>query len=717
MRSRIKKLASQVPRFYLTLNLVRTYNPAMATIKEGKCPLCGSAGDIGSQCTEKACKRRGIHFIPNRYFEKVSKQEGVQFDTVIGQLIDAYLVVDKVGAGGFGKVYLGLQLPIMLEGAIKLMAPEDNRTNAEVLIKNFQQEAQSLARLTDPHIVKLQRYGVFRETPYMVMEYVNNSRTLKDAMDELAAKGEKFRLDQTTHIIRQILSGLKSTHRLQIVHRDIKPANIMLQRIEDDDFFVRIVDFGLAKFVEARTYTDTILGTPVYMAPEQITKVHIGPWTDLYAVGVICFEMITGRVPFKFRTFQELLGQKISPDYDPLEVIADQDPPEGLKTFFSMALARKHEDRYKNVDEFRVGFDHAVAELETVDAMTIGLDPFSRMVVAGGMDQEKQRIEEEKRRLEQEKDQLLSQIQVLKETKNGIEAQNVEVKEQKEGQGVQSDPDDEEDAKVTMPVQVPVPVPVIKTPEKHGDLPVQKPVEPRAESSSNLPVFIVVGILILVLGVLAFMFLNPSEYMKPADNPKPVALATKPVATTKKAVANVRPGRTQAKPKKQAEKRAKPVKKHVRAQKMSKKPVARPKKEVARKTKVIKKATKLGAAKKTPKKAKVSSKKKVGIAKLSGAKEYKKACDTGNMKACYRLAWMYSVGKGGVKKDYKQAAALYKKACDMGHLHSCLELGMLYVKGRGVHKDYNRASDLFKKACDKGSDTGCSLYDSLKLAR
>ena len=690
-----------------------------------------------------------MHFIPNKYFEKLSAQEGVQFDTVIGQLIDAYLVVDKVGAGGFGKVYLGLQLPIMLEGAIKLMAPEDNRANAETMIRNFRQEAQSLARLTDPHIVKLQRYGVFHETPYMVMEYVNNSRTLKDEMDALASKGEKFSLKESSHIIHQILSGLKSTHRLQIIHRDIKPANIMLQRIEDDDLFVRIVDFGLAKLVEARTYTDTILGTPVYMAPEQITKVHIGPWTDLYAVGVIAFEMLTGRTPFKFRTFQELLGQKISPEYDPLEIIRDQDPPEGLKTFLTMALARKHEDRYKSVNEFRAGFDNALAELEIIDARTIGLDPFSRMAVTAGSDMGKQRIKEEKSRLEQEKKELLSQIQVLKETKNGIEAQNVEPAKEEPEQpvGVKTEIITDDNAEVRMPVD--------KSPVKaNSEVDSDKSNEPKSDEpktvghetpkiqkngkkSANATIFIILGVLVL-LGALIFVFLKPFGGVVKKKEVKNVAI--KPVESAKPVVKKAEIVKPVAK--KVATKNVKKA-----AKKAVSKPVAVLKPKRAVKTENKKKTVK------NVKKEKAALPKKTKHVKLSGAKQFKKACDTGNMKACYKLAIMYDDGRGGVKKDdtkaaglykktcdagnmkacynlgmmyqhgegvkksYKKAAGLYTTACNRGQVHGCLGLGMLYVKGRGVRQDYNRASELFKAACDKGSDAGCRLYDKLEIIK
>ncbi len=732
---------------------------------EGTCPLCGSKGEVGTPCQEKACKRRGVHFIPDEYFQKLTEHEGVQIDTLLGQVIDAYLVVDKLGSGGFGKVYLGLQMPIMLEGAIKLLEPQDNQTSADVLVRNFQQEAKSLARLTDPHIVKLQRYGVFRNTPYMVMEYVKNARTLKQEMDVMAQEGRRFSLEQTVHIIHQILSGLKSTHRLQIVHRDIKPDNIMLQRIEDDDFFVRIVDFGLAKFIEARTYTDTILGTPIYMAPEQITKVHIGPWTDLYAVGVIAFEMLTGRKPFKFRTFQELLGQKISPDYDPLDMIADLDPPDGLKNFFSMALARKYEDRYKSVDEFRAGFDSAVTEMKVLDAKTTGLDPLARMLVSRSITREPPQNEQESGRGKNTRDSRAKSTDVSQAT--GPEG------DQDRNQGQESAEQKPEKIDRTLPLESPP----VAAGESGGSAstPTANDKRKNKKSGGKTGLFLVITVLLIAGVGVAFFFLRGKnkkheapalENTRPQQVQKQVPAPPTPVAAKRAApVTTSNAGRARPKnPAGHSQKQQKTAAKtRVGApggkKGLTSKPTNGPrskkmqKKRVAQKN-MQKQATK--GAKKVEKDQKMQKNTKVVKAvpaKASGVKGYERTCKAGDAAACYKLAVLYDEGKKGVKRSKQKAAALYKKACDMGKMgacynlgrmyqhgegvardykqaarlykkacnnkltYGCLGLGLLYVKGKGVGKDYDRASELFKSACDKGSKTGCSLYDRLELIK
>jgi serine/threonine protein kinase len=119
------------------------------------------------------------------------------------------------------------------------------------------------------------------------------------------------------HVLEQVLNALEAAHALDIVHRDIKPDNVMLQSVPGDPCFVRVLDFGLARFLESQRETSLLLGTPAFMAPEQVTREGIGPWTDLYALGVLAFEMLTGRRPFDGETPQEVLAKKLDPDFDP----------------------------------------------------------------------------------------------------------------------------------------------------------------------------------------------------------------------------------------------------------------------------------------------------------------------------------------------------------------------------------------------------------------
>ncbi|MCA9519206.1 MAG: protein kinase, partial [Myxococcales bacterium] len=139
----------------------------------GTCPLCEGAGPVGEPCRTAACQRREYRYVPAEHLPR----DGAHPDAMVGRAIDEYLVVAVLGAGGFGTVYLTLQLPVLMPAALKLMH-RDPRDPAmeEVKLQKFKQEAQALARLTHPHIVRLLKYGVRDGAPYMVMEYVEGGR-------------------------------------------------------------------------------------------------------------------------------------------------------------------------------------------------------------------------------------------------------------------------------------------------------------------------------------------------------------------------------------------------------------------------------------------------------------------------------------------------------------------------------------------------------------
>jgi formylglycine-generating enzyme required for sulfatase activity len=214
-------------------------------------------------------------------------------------------------------------------------------------------------------VVRLFQYGTHGNQPFLVMEFVEGARTFKDAMAEVAARGEDFTPGAIRRIIGQIIDGLEAAHARGIVHRDIKPENVMLQRVEGNDAFVRIVDFGLAKDVSESNETSVAMGTPVYMAPEQVDRHNIGPWTDWYAVGVMVFELLTGRRPFAGRTQREILARKLDPAYDATEAIADLEMPEAVLGFLRRALARDPDGRWRTAQQFRTAFERA---MDAVDA-------------------------------------------------------------------------------------------------------------------------------------------------------------------------------------------------------------------------------------------------------------------------------------------------------------------------------------------------------------
>ena len=327
----------------------------------GACPSCAGRGAIGEPCEERGCRRRGYCFVPPEWAGELDPDAAGALDAMVGRRIDDYLVVDTLGAGGFGTVYLALQLPVMLKAALKLMQDRQQEPAlAAALLRRFEGEARALARLSHPNVVRLLKYGLWSDAPYMVMEYVDGGRTLAAEVARHAVAGRPLPTTLVAHVLRQVLHGLEAAHRTGIVHRDIKPDNVMLQEVVGDPYHVRLVDFGLAKFVEERSSTSILLGTPMYMAPEQLDRAEVGPHTDLYATGVMAFELLTGRRPFASRTHQEILRQKVDPMYRPTAVLRDLGLPPEVLAFFDRALARHPEGRYRSADEMRDAFEAAV---------------------------------------------------------------------------------------------------------------------------------------------------------------------------------------------------------------------------------------------------------------------------------------------------------------------------------------------------------------------
>ena len=376
-------------------------------MQEGCCLNCDAPGPVGQPCGERICQKRGYHYIPPEYWQKL---QGETDNPVIGQVIDDYLIVDLLGVGGFGRVYLALQQPLLkLKGALKLMETRGLQPQQQSLfINKFKREGDALAELNHPNIVSLLKYGNQKNKPCLVMEYVDGGRTLASEFADRSMQGIGFESELIEHIIKQILDGLGAAHVLNIIHRDIKPENIMLQNIYGNPYFVRILDFGLAKFVEERSKTSAALGTPTYIAPEQIEMKNLGPWTDLYAVGIIVFELLTGRRPFAGDTFSELIAQKLNPSYDPVSQIYDLHFPEPLINFFRRALARDPNHRIRSASEFMEIFSLNMEILKSCTQVTVNLslDELQKQEESQQLEWERKAIKKEREKLEAERQNL-----------------------------------------------------------------------------------------------------------------------------------------------------------------------------------------------------------------------------------------------------------------------------------------------------------------------
>lgn len=327
----------------------------LARVPPALCAHCDSTGTIGEPCRQPVCVRWGYHFIPDHYVEgRPSRHQ------IVGQLIDGeFLVVDSIGEGGMGEVHLALQQPLLRKVAIKVV-----KTGlSSAAVDKFRGEARAMGQLRHPNIVSLIKYGSHEGRPYFAMEFVEGGRTLKDIVNERLATGHPFEASEADHVIAQMFDGLESAHRLNLIHRDIKLENVLVEAVPGNTRLVRILDFGLAKDVGDSDQTAIVSGTPIYMAPEQFLGTQLGPWTDVYALGVMIHVMICGRTPLPAKSNSELKAAKSSTAY---EAILEQELaylPLPMGSFFRRALSREVAGRFRSIPEMREGWRRALEGL------------------------------------------------------------------------------------------------------------------------------------------------------------------------------------------------------------------------------------------------------------------------------------------------------------------------------------------------------------------
>src|SRR5690242_8909863 len=211
-----------------------------------------------------------------------------------GTVLDGrYQIVERMAEGAMGVVYRGLRTKLNRAVAIKVM--HTALPGAMAARERFEREAKLMALLEHPHCVSVIDFGLHEGKPYVVMELVRG-RSLHDLIVEQG----KFEVPRAADIVRQVLSALAHAHEQGVIHRDVKPANIMITPKAPLGVHARLLDFGLARLCGSNTsLTDGVaVGTPSYMSPEQCRGDKVDERCDLYACGVVLFELLTGRKPF-----------------------------------------------------------------------------------------------------------------------------------------------------------------------------------------------------------------------------------------------------------------------------------------------------------------------------------------------------------------------------------------------------------------------------------
>jgi WD40 repeat protein/serine/threonine protein kinase len=272
--------------------------------------------------------------------------------------IGNYTILKQIGTGGFGEVYLARQEVINRDVAMKVILP--THANQPEFIQRFQQEAEIIARLENPHIVPLYDYWRDPDGAYLVMRYIRGG----NLADKLTTDGA-FTIESAAKLLEQIAEALYIAHRNRVIHQDIKPANILL----DDDGNAYLTDFGIARDLEgnvnlAEDDSKTMHGSPKYISPEHLRRKEITYRSDIYSLGLLMYEVLTGSPPYEGTQLLELLQHHVRTPLPTLQEKAAHLPAE-LNQPIIQASLKDPLARYDNVLKFAQDFRQAVNQVNS----------------------------------------------------------------------------------------------------------------------------------------------------------------------------------------------------------------------------------------------------------------------------------------------------------------------------------------------------------------
>ncbi len=289
-----------------------------------------------------------------------------------GTRLSHYEIRSQLGVGGMGEVYLAVDTQLDRKVALKIL-PAEVASNQQ-RVRRFLQEAKAASALNHPHIVTIHEVGESDTTYFIATEFIEG-QTLRDQM-----RTAQLPIEKIIDIAIQVVSALTAAHEINIIHRDVKPENIMLRR----DGYAKLLDFGLAKLTEQRasdpnastlvnTRAGVVLGTISHMSPEQARGLEVDARTDIWSVGVVIYEMTTGRMPFAGQTTSDVIAAVLDHDPPPL-THHSRNLPAGLERITKKALAKNVEERYQTAKDLLIDLRNLKQEIEHEKVRSQGLE-------------------------------------------------------------------------------------------------------------------------------------------------------------------------------------------------------------------------------------------------------------------------------------------------------------------------------------------------------
>lgn len=307
------------------------------------CPQCGGEYETG----DRFCPKDGTPLRP--------KAGG---DPLVGRVIaDRYLILAPLGEGGMGRVYLAEHVKMNRQCAVKVMNP--SLIHDTESLQRFAREASSAARILHPNVAAVFDYGEADKIVYLVMEFVDG-----ESLSTILARDGALEPRRAIDIARQIADGLHAAHELGIVHRDLKPDNVIVARTKAGKEVPKVVDFGIAKALtdsqeDALTRSGLVIGTPEYMSPEQLLGDPVDARADIYSLGCILYQMLTGEPAFKADSREQMIRRRL---HEAPPHVRDLIPelPRRLDTLITHMLARSPSDRLASAADARDTLDPAL---------------------------------------------------------------------------------------------------------------------------------------------------------------------------------------------------------------------------------------------------------------------------------------------------------------------------------------------------------------------